>query len=391
MFSHPEESMSDDLLVLGLDLSTGRMVHVEDATKSYWRRKGYSGDQSLVCWHCNQGEDVPTSRRVPLVVRGGDPYGFVRMHFAHPPGQAPLGNHNPETMRHAAAKLLLARWASDQPGVESARTEIWTPDRLRRSDILVRFNGGQCLAIEVQLQPLTDAEWQARHNDYTLAGIHDVWLWDHGLGLRNIARDYEQGSWTLSADLRIGMPVAAGHCHHPDTCKAHELHGEHFPLCQGDCVARIWWFDPADYRLTPIGLQPPVSARRELLRQRRQARIAQVSAQQASQARIATMNARVPRPAPPSPPSPTTRPYRQVPATFTKVAASRPVTEDVIGRPWHSLTPAERLAVGAGHLGLLWHTGHRIDSRPPDVPFDQREYACGSCPWPGHRELLPGM
>lgn len=166
-----------DLSVVGLDLRTERSVHVEDQPKHVWKAKGYNGDAKLVCWHCYHGIDMPTGTRVPLLYRGGKRYGKVRAHFAHPAGLGPPNGHHPETIWHANAKQTILNWARHHVGVTHARTEHWTVDRRRRSDVSVMFADGTRLAIEVQQQPVTDEEWTARHQDYARTGIVDVWLW----------------------------------------------------------------------------------------------------------------------------------------------------------------------------------------------------------------------
>jgi hypothetical protein len=45
----------DDLLVVGVDLVTGRTVYVGDAPKHVLKAKGYGGDGTLVCRDCLWG------------------------------------------------------------------------------------------------------------------------------------------------------------------------------------------------------------------------------------------------------------------------------------------------------------------------------------------------
>jgi hypothetical protein len=127
-----------DLSVVGLDTCTGRSVHVDDAPKYVWNEKGYSGDHSLVCWHCFHGDRAAPGALVPLQCRGGRKYGKVRTYFAHPSGTAPVGGHHPETLWHANAKQTLVQWAKHQSGAADATMEYWTTDGRRRSDIKVR-------------------------------------------------------------------------------------------------------------------------------------------------------------------------------------------------------------------------------------------------------------
>jgi hypothetical protein len=83
-------TVRDDLLVVGLDLTTGREVHVADRPAEEWRQLGYGAAGTLVCFFCFHGVDAAPGTRVPLVTKGRFG-GRVRTHFAHPPGQAPAG------------------------------------------------------------------------------------------------------------------------------------------------------------------------------------------------------------------------------------------------------------------------------------------------------------
>ena len=92
-----------------------------------------------------------------------------------------MGGHHPESVWHLAAKAVLADWARRQPDVINVAVERFTPDRVRRSDVRIRFRDGRQVAMEVQATPLTDHEWSARHTDYQRQGITDVWLWRPGI------------------------------------------------------------------------------------------------------------------------------------------------------------------------------------------------------------------
>jgi hypothetical protein len=48
-----------DLLVVGLDLETGREVHVTDRPTEDWYPKGHNGDRTLICALCCTGADLP--------------------------------------------------------------------------------------------------------------------------------------------------------------------------------------------------------------------------------------------------------------------------------------------------------------------------------------------
>jgi hypothetical protein len=242
----------DDLLVVGVDLVTRRIVHVDDFPRNVLKAKGYGGDGTLVCRDCLWGDGVPTGTRVPLVYRG-KVYGKRRAHFAHPPGQGPIGGHRPETRWHADAKSRIAAWARRQPHVADVNVEHWTADGRRRSDVAVLFTDGTRLAIEIQQQPLTDDAWLARHEDYARLGVLDVWLWHPGIGAPGIALIEPQCHWQLNEQLdRIGVPVAEPH-------RQRNANGvgvaEHYPPCPGDDV-RIMWFPFTQIELSPTGLRP---------------------------------------------------------------------------------------------------------------------------------------
>jgi hypothetical protein len=255
-----------DLSVVGLATRTGRSVHVDDAPKHVWNEKGYTGDQSLVCWHCYHGADAPAGSLVPLQCRGGKKYGKVRTHFAHPPGMAPVGGHHPETLWHANAKQTLLRWARQQSSVADAVMEYWTADGRRRSDIQVSLHDGTQLVIEVQQQPLTDEAWTRRHQDYAAVGVTDIWLWHPRIGVPGIARDEPQCQWLLgSGHDAIGIPVARPHGYHDDWWNRpdHRIRAPHHPPCAGD-QTDIRWHPVSGFTLGPTGLLLPTPIIAEL-------------------------------------------------------------------------------------------------------------------------------
>jgi hypothetical protein len=186
--------MQNDLLVVGFDLETRREVHVAEETSEHWRRRGYGGTEQLVCFYCFHGFEAPAGTRVPLLTRGRLG-GRVRLHFAHPPGQAPLGGHHPETVWHITTKHALARWARTRAGVAAVRLEQWTPDQDRRADVAVRLEDGTRLALEAQRLLMTDDAWRARHRDYERAGIVDVWFWRPGVQFPHVVLDEGLPVW----------------------------------------------------------------------------------------------------------------------------------------------------------------------------------------------------
>jgi hypothetical protein len=314
-----KEPLVDDLLVVGVDLVTGRTVHVGDAPKHVWKAKGYGGNGTLVCRDCLWGDGVPAGTRVPLLCRGKT-YGKRRPHFAHPRGQGPVGGHRPETSWHADAKKTVAAWARQQPHVVDVNVERWTRDGRRRSDVAVSFVNGTRLAIEIQQQPLTDEAWLARHRDYARAGVLDVWLWHRRIGSPGIALDEPQCHWQLNEQLdHVGVPVAEPHNHRD----ADDIGvAQHYPPCPGDDI-RIIWCTWSQIQLSSVGLRPS-----QVLDRLAVARHQALAAQQPSvhESPIAAL--------PQDPPKPTSFPL----------------------------------------LGA--HTLHRIDGNPPWAPAAERLYRC---------------
>jgi hypothetical protein len=340
-----------DLSVVGLDLRTGRSVHVEDQPKHVWKIKGYNGDATLVCWHCYHGIDMPAGTRVPLLYRGGKQYGKVRAHFAHPAGLGPPNGHHPETIWHANAKQTMLNWALRQAGVTDARTEYWTADGRRRSDVSVMFADGTRLAIEVQQQPVTDEEWTARHQDYAGAGIVDVWLWHPRIGVPGIVLAEPQCHWMLSADLeRIGIPLASPHrrigpwWQRPDQWP----YAVHYPPCPGDKI-RPQWVDLPSVAIDPGGIVLPASIRDELQEHTARAeRLAEAYRRHHEDRRRGWAN--------PPPPLPLTDPSGEIAAEAVEC-----------------------------------HEVHRIDALPPHAEPSLRRYRCRICNWVPPEALTDGV
>ncbi len=315
-----EPALRDDLLVVGLDLETGREVHVNEETLAYWRDRDYSGRRTLVCALCYAGIDAAPGTRVPLVVRGKIG-GLRRPHFAHPPGQAPVGGHHPESLWHLSAKAVLAAWAARQPGVADVAVERCTPDRTRRSDVRVLFHDGRQVALEVQATPLTDREWSARHADYQRQGITDVWLWRPGTQPHWVVVGHGQLLWELDPG-KAHMYLLLGAAHHRParwrTTEDLHLYAQHVPPCVGDTLLR------RELALSTIGLVAgglvmPDSVHREINNARTadRAAAAQARAAMTRQTRLQPIDPPAHRPAP--------QPTRQVaagPAAWQPSAAS---------------------------------------------------------------------
>ena len=253
-----------DLFVVGLDRATGLEVHVEDAPVPYWRRKGYSGDRSLVCLHCFSGVGGRSGTVVPLVAKG-KLHGSRRAHFAHPASTAPLGGHQPESVWHAEAKQLLAQWARQQEGVTDTVVEYSTADRRRRSDVGVQFADGSRLALEAQYSPLPDAVWLDRHGDYAAAGIRDIWFWHDRLGPQRIMLEHGQVPWTLDAQAQeLGIPLAMQHTPSDPWWQGRpETLAVHHPPCPTDDIL-FRRLPLSQHTLTAEGLHLPSALQTEL-------------------------------------------------------------------------------------------------------------------------------
>ena len=326
--------MTTDLLVVGLDLLTGRAVHPTDGSYHHWQTKGYSGDRTLVCLYCHQA-----GHHVPLVVKGRLG-GHRRLHFAHPPGMAHTPAHAPETIWHSDGKLLLAGWARTQPNVADVRVEWRTEDHRRRADVHVTLHDGSRLALELQHQLLTDRDWLARHRDYTERDVVDVWLWHPRLDRPGILLTHGVAVHYLNVhERRCAVPLGRPHARTAGwhTSPTLEHFGLHSPPCLEDALT-LRWATLEYFGLNAHGLVPPATVRAEL-----QANAAAVRAEAAAHAaRIAEIRQLGARPTPKpraAPPAPTpTR--RRAPAVPGPVPPPR--------RP--ATIPTGR----AGSLGQRW-------------------------------------
>jgi hypothetical protein len=257
--------LSDDLLVVGLDLETGHEVCLTEPTVEYWRERDYMGRRTLVCALCHAGLEAEPGTCVPLVVRAKF-HGLRRPHFAHPPGQAPVGGHHPESVWHLSAKAVLAAWAHGQQGVADVAVERWTPDRARRSDVRVSFGNGHQIALEAQATVMTDREWLARHADYQRQNVTDVWLWRRGIRPHWVAVHHGQSLWELDP-VHERAYLLLGAAHDRPTCwwAAQKLHlyAQHEPPCVGDILLRRE-LPLSTIGLTAHGLVIPESIHQEI-------------------------------------------------------------------------------------------------------------------------------
>lgn len=311
--------MQDDLLVVGLNLETGREVHVSDAGREYWYARGYSGRRTLVCALCYAGIDAEPGTRVPLVIRSKTG-GQRRPHFAHPPGQVPAGGHHPESLWHLTVKAVLAAWGRRQPGVADVTAEQRTPDRARRCDVRVRFRDGRQVALEAQASPLTDREWSARHADYQRQGITDIWLWHPRPRPHWAVASHGQSLWELDpGEQRAYLLLGAAHDRpaHWWTRKDLHLYALHEPPCVGDTLQR------RDLALSTIGLTAdglviPDPVHHEIEK-------ARTAVREAAQQTRATRNSRR-RPQPGNRPasSPDPRPNQPAPSGPQPASTARP-------------------------------------------------------------------
>ncbi|MFD6329217.1 competence protein CoiA family protein [Streptomyces niveus] len=229
----------DELLVVGLDMNSGRETHIRERPMDQWRRLGYGRLESVVCAACFYGLDgVAEGTRVPLIARGRIG-GSRRPHFAHPPHMGPPGGHHPETLWHIQAKLRLERWALSLPNVVEARQERWIPTRERRTDVHVRLASGSRLALEAQSDLMTDQLWQDRHRDYATAGIQDVWFMRPGAAVPHVLLAEQAQVYVLDLGERTvrvmwGQP-------HPRSGRWWEARdlthfALHHPPCPGDDI-----------------------------------------------------------------------------------------------------------------------------------------------------------
>jgi hypothetical protein len=99
-----------------------------------------------------------------------------RAHFAHTADAACIDRYGePDSLPHQAMKLAMWRWLRDRYPEASVEMEV-VIETGQRSDVLITWPGGQRLAVEVQLSPLSAAGWLERHDLYQSCQVRDVWL-----------------------------------------------------------------------------------------------------------------------------------------------------------------------------------------------------------------------
>lgn len=253
-------------MVVGLDLATGRRVHVADADLSEHRRRGYSGDRTLVCALCYLGCGTPAGTRVPLVVRGRVG-GQRRAHFAHPAASSPVsGPHRPESVWHLHAKHTIAAWLDSHPVVAEVAVEQNLLGGDRRADVYARLRDGATLAFEAQYSPLSDADWRCRHHSYRRAQLVDVWLWHPHPAHAGIVLADAQPLWLFDADrAELMVPVARPHERLAAWWESENLsvYAPHWPPCVGDEVT-CHALPLSGVVLSAAGLDLPASWHRRL-------------------------------------------------------------------------------------------------------------------------------
>lgn len=125
----------------------------------------------------------------------------------------PDGEHSPESLRHLDGKVAVRDWLRDV-GFESVSVE--RPVRLRphhgvqrrrrarvrRPDVLGQHPTGPSLAVEVQVSPISDAEWRQRTQDLRTGGRGVLWLWSWPTELKRHAL-----TTALRASVGLGHEV----------------------------------------------------------------------------------------------------------------------------------------------------------------------------------------
>lgn len=202
--------------------------------------------RTIVCAACYFGYDTALHTRAKLMYRGHRG-GVLRPHFAHAKGHGPINGHTEESAWHLTAKALINAWAKRQAAVEDVDVEKPFPGVNRIPDVAVTFHDGTRLAIEIQQQPLTDDQWQKRHDDYANGGVEDLWLWrSWSVAGSAMARLHEQPLWELDPYGRtLHLVGCRPHEHHPRQPKDPDIHALHYKRADDRCDGPI---DPQRWR-----------------------------------------------------------------------------------------------------------------------------------------------
>jgi hypothetical protein len=135
--------------------------------------------------------------------------------FSHMPG---AGRHTPESLFHQQSKALIASWVSRHWPAVSVDVELATETRDRIADVMLTWDDGAQVAVEIQYSAITVDAWRERHRSYRRQGIVDVWLFGHsGKHMRQVgpkfpltAADVAGQIWLLpvhEAVARAKMPL----------------------------------------------------------------------------------------------------------------------------------------------------------------------------------------
>ncbi|MEJ2865899.1 competence protein CoiA family protein [Actinomycetospora flava] len=348
--------------MVGLDLSTGQEIRIiDEADVPFWRHRGWSGDQTLVCVHCYAGVDG-SARRVALIPKGRVG-GRRRAHFAHPPGQAPSGGvHHLESVWHAEGKQDLAAWARTQPGVAEARVEAFTADGRRRSDVQIRFSDGSRVALELQSRWVTDDEWLCRHRDYQRVGVRDVWLWHPRVGVPPIVAEHGQPGWTYATERdRLTALVGTGAARDAGWWDTDDLapYGPRWPAPRGMRTRAV----PVGFDMLTLSPTGPALPEPVVCRWRDQVQAAATAEKTAAEAAEAAQM------------------YARSVAGHAGGVASGPdiaPAADAIAAPSSDAGLGTRRYVDPAAMGQRAGLA-RIDARPPDAEPDRQLYVCRAC------------
>jgi hypothetical protein len=124
----------------------------------------WSRERQLYCPNC----------RGILHIRGG-PEKRTHLHFAHQRGECGWGTE-PESVRHAQGKRVLAYWLQEQFPQATITLEERLAEPNRIADVFVVHPDGRRWAIEFQCAPLDIGEWKRRRTAYQQAQIRDLWI-----------------------------------------------------------------------------------------------------------------------------------------------------------------------------------------------------------------------